>query len=188
MHLKLVLKRLLRRPTCLIASGAHLGRTAQIVNVGQHSNQIKIGSRSIINGELLVFANGGHIAIGEWCYIGEGSRIWSAEAIDIGNRVMISHNANIFDNHTHPLSAKLRHRHFRHIATYGHPKSIDLGGRGVKICDDVWIAAGVTVLRGVTIGRGAIVGAGSVVIRDIEPWTLVGGNPARVLRKLEPED
>ena len=188
MDFKLLLKRLLGRPTCLMASGARLGRTARIINIGRHSNQIDIGSGSVINGELLVFAHGGSIHIGEWCFVGEGARIWSAGMIDIGHRVMISHNVNIFDNLTHPLSAEMRHRHFHRIATFGHPKSVDLGERNVRIFDDVWIAAGATVLRGVTIGRGAIVGAGSVVTHDVAPWTVVGGNPARVIGHLEPEE
>jgi acetyltransferase-like isoleucine patch superfamily enzyme len=82
----------------------------------------------------------------------------------------------------------LRHHHFRHIITAGHPKSINLGERPVRICDDVWIAAGATVLRGVTVGRGAIVGAGAVVTKDVEPWSVVGGNPSQVIRYLDPEE
>jgi acetyltransferase-like isoleucine patch superfamily enzyme len=49
--------------------------------------------------------------------------------------------------------------------------------------DDVWIATDVTLARGITIGTGAIVGCGSIVTRDVEPYTIVGGNPARVIRR-----
>ncbi|MEQ8820776.1 MAG: CatB-related O-acetyltransferase [Sumerlaeia bacterium] len=49
--------------------------------------------------------------------------------------------------------------------------------------NDVWIGFGATVLPGVSIGDGSIVGAGSVVTRDVEPYTIVGGNPARPIRK-----
>lgn len=56
-----------------------------------------------------------------------------------------------------------------------------LPDRPVVIEDDVWIGAGTTVLPGRRIGRGSIVGAGSVVTRDVEPWTIVGGNPAQVI-------
>lgn len=55
----------------------------------------------------------------------------------------------------------------------------------ITICDNVWIAANVVVLPGVTIGEGAVVGAGSVVTKDVEPYTLVVGNPCRKIRNLE---
>lgn len=185
MHLMLLLRRILGKPTCALSKGARLGRTARIINIGQQSSQIRIGAGTVVDGQLLVFPHGGQISLGEWCYVGEGTRIWSASRIEIGDRVMISHNVNIFDNLTHPLSAQLRHQHFHHIATVGHPKNIDLGERPVKIAHDAWIAAGAMVLRGVTIGEGAIVGAGAVVTHDVAPWTVVAGNPARVIRELE---
>lgn len=181
-------KRMMRRPTCVLGRGARLGLFASIFNGGTDSSAIVVGAGSVVKGELLVFPHGGKVLIGDWCYIGEGTRIWSSKSIEIGNRVMVSHNVNMFDSLTHPLSARLRHRHFRHIVTVGHPELIDLGDRPVRICDDAWIAAGASVLRGVTIGRGAIVGAGAVVTRNVEPWTVVGGNPARVIGRLEPEE
>ena len=49
--------------------------------------------------------------------------------------------------------------------------------------NNVWIATGAIVLPGVTIGEGAVVGAGSVVARDVPPWTVVAGNPAREIKK-----
>lgn len=187
MDMKLMIKRLLGRPTCVLAKGARLRRTCRIINAGQRSSQISIGASSIIDGHLMIFAHGGQIRIGEHCFVGEGSRIWSAKSIQIGNRVLISHNVNVFDSLTHPLSARLRHQHFLHISNQGHPKSINLDEQSVCIGDDVWIAAGAIVLKGVKIGEGAIVGAGSIVTHDVEPWTIVGGNPTRVLRRLEPE-
>ena len=53
----------------------------------------------------------------------------------------------------------------------------------VVIGNDVWIGGRVTVLPGVHIGDGAIIGAGSVVTRDVEPYSIVGGNPAKLIRK-----
>ena len=58
----------------------------------------------------------------------------------------------------------------------------------VIIKDKVWLGAKVIVLKGVTIGEGAVVGAGSVVVNDVPPWTLVAGNPARVIRALPREE
>jgi acetyltransferase-like isoleucine patch superfamily enzyme len=177
-----LLRRLAGKPTCDMHPTARLGRSARIINIGNESALIRIGASTIVEGSLLTFAHGGRITVGEWCYVGEGSRIWSAGQIDIGNRVMISHNVNIFDNLTHPVDPFSRHQHFRAIATAGHPHRIDLGERPVRINDDAWIAAGAMVLRGVTVGKAAIVGAGAVVTHDVPPFAIVAGNPARVIR------
>jgi acetyltransferase-like isoleucine patch superfamily enzyme len=143
-----------------------------------------VGSHTLVAGELLVFAHGGEISIGEWCYIGEDARLWSSASIDIGDRVLISHNVNIFDSLTHPLNATQRHEQFKAIKQMGHPRFIDLGEKPVKIGKDALIGASVCVLRGVTVGEGAIIGAGAVVTHDIPPFTIAAGNPARVIRKL----
>lgn len=183
-----LLRQIIGKPTCVKHANARLGVSARITNIGQHSSQITIGAGTIVDGQLLVFPHGGRITLGEWCYVGEGTRIWSAVSIEIGDRVMISHNVNIFDSLTHPLSAALRHQQFRKIATVGHPRNIDLGEKPVRIGNDAWIAAGAMVLRGVTVGEGAIVGAGAVVTRDVAPWTIVAGNPARRVRELNPAE
>lgn len=135
-------------------------------------------------GDLTTFAHGGKIFIGEWCYIGEGARIWSASSIVIHDRVLIAHGVNVFDNLTHPLDAGERHKHFKQIATVGHPRQIDLGERPVVIEEDAWIGAGAFVMRGVTIGKGAIVAAGAVVTKDVPAGSIVAGNPATIVREI----
>ena len=55
----------------------------------------------------------------------------------------------------------------------------------IKICDNAWIGMNAIILKGVEIGEGAIVGAGSVVTKNVEPWTMVAGNPARVVKRLK---
>jgi len=162
--------------------------SAKIINISNNKASILIGENSHILGELLVFANGGRIEIGKDCYLGEGARVWSAEKIRIGDRVLISHNVNIFDNNTHPLNASDRHKQFMAITTFGHPKDIDLDEAPVNIANDVWIGAMAIILKGVTIGEGAIVGAGSVVTKDVPPWTIVAGNPATIIRELSNDE
>lgn len=146
---------------------------------------ITIGDRTHVRGELLTFP-GGRLVLGDDCYVGEQTRIWARESIFIGNRVLIAHLTTILDNTTHPLDAGARHRQYRAILESGHPRDVDLSPRPVRIEDDAWISAHVVVLSGVTIGRGAVVGAGSVVTGDVDPWTVVAGNPARVVRRLAP--
>ncbi|HEY6896904.1 MAG TPA: acyltransferase [Rhodocyclaceae bacterium] len=188
MNLDHLLQRLLGRATCVLGPGARLTRHARIRNIRGDSQSITVGEHSVIAGELLSFRHGGSIAIGRWCYVGEGSRIWSAGSIRIGDRVLISHNVNIFDSLTHPLSAKQRHQQFRAIAQSGHPQSIDLGERPITIGDDAWIGANASILRGVSIGIGAVVAIGAVVTHDVAPYTIVGGNPAKTIRELRDDE
>lgn len=187
MNLRFLVRRILGRGGFVAGSGTTLAGSAQIIDTGRSGgNRICIGDHSRIEGELLVFAHGGEISVGDWCFIGPGTRIWSGASIKIGNRVMISHNVNIFDSLTHPLDPAERHAHFRRIMEHGHPDAVDLGERPVVIEDDAWIAASATILRGVRIGHGAVVGAAAVVTRDVPPLTVVAGNPARVIRQLAP--
>jgi acetyltransferase-like isoleucine patch superfamily enzyme len=138
----------------------------------------------MIRGELFVFAHGGRIEIGHDCYIGENSRIWSGASVTIRDHVLISHNVSIMDNLTHPLDTIERRQQVRAIYESGHPRDIRLDDKPVIIDRDAWVGAHAIVLKGVTIGEGAIVGAGAVVTKDVPPYTVVAGNPARVVRAL----
>ena len=184
MNVNYWLKKIFFRATCILQTGAKLSKSARIINISGNSDRIRIGKCSFVSAELLVFPHGGEIVIGDWCYIGDGSRLWSGSSIIVGNNVMISHNVNVIDNQTHPISHLLRRNHFKNILQKGHPSDINLGDKPIRIDDDAWLSTGVIVLRGVHIGRGAIIGAGSVVTRDIPPFCIAVGNPARVMREL----
>lgn len=168
----------------MINKNAVIYQAARIYNNLGNVNAIQIGAFTHIKGEILTFGHGGKITIGEYCYIGEQVKIWSAKCINIADRVLISHNVNIFDSLTHPISARKRHEHFKAIKTSGHPKKLDLSEKPVVIESDVWIGCLSIVLPGVTIGEGAVIGAGSVVTKDVPPWTIVAGNPAQVIREI----
>lgn len=176
------------RRLCECSSSAKIYDTAHIANHLKIKKNIKIGDFSHVLGELLTFSHGGCVEIGSYCYIGEGVRIWSAKKIVIGDRVLISHGVNIFDNLTHPVSAIKRHQQFVHIMTKGHPDNIDLSEEDTIIGNDVWIGCMAIILKGVTIGEGAVIGAGSVVTKDVPPYTINGGNPARVIRVIPPNE
>jgi acetyltransferase-like isoleucine patch superfamily enzyme len=159
--------------------------TAKIINLQKISSSIKIDRGTHILGELLTFAHAGSIQIGEFCYVGENSRIWSAQNITIGDRVLISHNVNIHDTNGHPINALKRHEHSMQIFTSGHPSTeLDILSEPILIEDDVWIGFSSTILKGVKIGKGSIIGASSVVTKDVPPDTVVAGNPARIIRNL----
>lgn len=186
-HIKRVIKRFSGH-SCVYGSGTVFDPAARIENIRGIKESITIGAGGYICGELLTFRHGGEITLGDDCYIGAQSRIWSARKIHIGNRVLISHLVSIFDNLTHPLDPKARHQQFRAIMTTGHPQEIDLEEKPVRIEDDAWIGAHSIILPGVTIGAAAVVGAGSVVTKDVEPYTVVAGNPAKFVKKIESND
>ena len=156
-------------------------------NSSNDRNKIKIGRNSRIMGDLATFFKGGEIIIGDDCFLGPQSRIWATKKVQIGNRVLISHNVNIHDNNSHPIDWKLRHDEFLKFLETGIHQEVDLNSQDIIIEDDVWIGFNSIILKGVRIGRGAIIGAGSLVVKDVEPWTVNVGNPLKCIKKLEPE-
>jgi len=163
-------------------------RSARIENNLCDPKVIKIGAFTHVRGDLFIFGHGGRIVIGDYCYIGENSKLWSAKEILVGDRVLIAHNVNIFDNLTHPLGARKRHDQYKEIIIKGHPKNIDLAEKEVIIKNDAWIGCMSIILPGVVIGEGAVVGAGSVVTKDVPPYTIVAGNPAKIIREIPSEE
>ena len=175
------------RHTGGMAPSARVLGAGQLLNPAGDRTAITIGPHSVVRGELFVFPHAGRINLGQWAYVGDGSRIWSSARIDIGDRVLISHGVDIHDTNGHPLDAAARHAQSREIVLTGHPQTIgSIVAQPISIGDDAWIGFGASVMKGVTIGTGAIVAARSVVVDDVAPWTVVAGNPARVIRTLRP--
>jgi maltose O-acetyltransferase len=161
--------------------------TAKIENLANHPNLICIGENSVILGKLLVFAHAGKIRMGKDCYVGEDTRIWSADSIKIGDRVFISHNVNIHDTNSHSIDSVLRYHHFLAIMSSGHPETndFDIQSEPIVIENDVWIGFNSTVLKGVKIGKGAVVAACSVVTKDVPEFAIVAGNPAKIVKEIK---
>lgn len=169
-----------------MAKSAVIHNEGSILNNRNQKDYVTIGEYTHILGQLLVFGHGGEISIGDYCYIGHNTCIWSAEEISIGNRVLISHGCNIFDNNTHPIDKDERHQHFVHLVTKGFPKSQKgLNEKKIVIKDDVWIGANSIILKGVTISEGSIVAMGSLVTQDVPPNCIVAGNPAKIIKKIK---
>lgn len=161
------------RPACRLGAGSQLSHEASVENLVGDDDRIRVGDHSYVRGRLLTYAHGGEISIGDWCYVGVRSEIWSMERISIGNNVLIAHNVNIHDGTAHSRDAVERRQHFRDIIERGHPRTWD-GMPGVRaapvtIGDDVWISFGATILHGVTIGAGSIIAAGALVTQDVPP-------------------
>ena len=186
---KNIFRQLLKNNTstkCLLGGGSYLSAESAIENFSNDIKKIMIGSHCYIRGRLIVYAHAGGISIGNYFYIGERTNIWSAESIKIGNNVLIAHDVDIHDSNDHPIDSELRHKHYKDIITTGHPKEdLAIDSKAIHIQDNVWIGFKSIILKGVTIGEGAIIAAGSVVTKNVEPWTVVAGNPASVVKKLK---
>ncbi|MGV1753522.1 DapH/DapD/GlmU-related protein [Agrobacterium sp. CG674] len=122
--------------------------------------------------------------LGDYSYIERGGQVWCAT---IGKFVNIAACVRI-NATNHPMDRASLH-HFTYRAGDYWPGAADetdffaeRRAKRVSIGHDVWLGHGVTLLPGVTIGNGAVVGAGAVVSRDVAPYTVVGGVPARLIR------
>jgi acetyltransferase-like isoleucine patch superfamily enzyme len=172
------------RARALVHPQAILYPSARLVLPTTRAEAIRIGAHSEVRGELLVHGSG-TIHVGDWCYVGEGARIWSQSSIIINDHCLISHMVDIHDTDSHPLDARLRRADARVL--FGQPgERPAVSSKPVVLEDDVWIGCKATILKGTRIGRGAIVAAGAVVHRDVPPWTVVVGNPAVPARRLTP--
>lgn len=126
----------------------------------------------------------GKIVIGNNTCIYERSIIGSVERISIGNCVIISNHVHIFDNNNHPTDPYLRHE----MCLSGFEGDLwkwkHADAKPIAIEDDVWIGEYASIMKGVTIGRGSVVAAHAVVTKDVPPYSIVAGNPARVVKEL----
>jgi acetyltransferase-like isoleucine patch superfamily enzyme len=168
-----------------LGNGSSFYKETKVFNLRKDKNLIKIGSNSHVRGLLRLFAYGGSIDIGDNCYVGENSYIWSGDSIKIGNNVLVSHNVSIVDTNAHELDHLERAAGYIKLIKKGHPKEKgSIITAPIVIYDHVWINFNSIILKGVTIGEGAIVAAGSVVTKNVAPFTLVGGNPAKFIKEL----
>jgi acetyltransferase-like isoleucine patch superfamily enzyme len=169
---------------CISGEGSMVHANGAIDNASGARSNIIIGNNTYVSGILKVALDSGTIVIGDSVYIGEGTRIYSCEYVRVGNNVQIAHNCNIFDNNIHSLDPSHRREEFVNNIHHGWSKLYDLKESSVIIKDNAWIGAGVTLLKGVTVGESSIIGAGSVVTEDVPAFTVVVGNPARVIKNL----
>lgn len=162
------------------------GASAVVHGVRGNRDRVRLGAHTLVDGELLVHDYGGKIEIGEYTYIGMGTRVWSGDSVKIGNHVFLAHNVNVTDTNSHQFSARERAEHYVRTNVKGQPfEKRTIKTAPVVIEDHAWINFGVGILKGVRIGEGAVVGAMSLVTKDVPPYTLVAGNPARVIRTIE---
>lgn len=170
---------------------AHLGR----VTIGTRSTflfyklhmrrncDVRVGDDCDLHCRVSFDRERARIAIGDRCYIG-ASHIVCAEYVAIGNDVIISWGVTIVDHNSHALDWADRANDVLEWKS-GEKDWLKVRSKPVRIGDKAWIGFNASILKGVTIGEGAVVGAGAVVSRDVPPYSVAVGNPARVIGTID---
>lgn len=179
-----MIHRIIRKIRSILDSPAQAPVTGKGISLGQGNRihptasldtslegTIVIGSNNEILNGCLLMTYGGRIRIGDNCSINPYTVLYGhGEGLLIGNNVLIAGHCLIIPaNHVFTRTDIPINRQ-------------GTSSKGIIIEDDVWIAAGCRILDGVTIGKGSIVAAGSVVNRSVEPYSIVGGVPARLIK------
>lgn len=107
-----------------------------------------------------------NVECGEFCILGDRVNLHAMGPISLGDRVIISQEAYLSSG-THELESA----------------DFELVVKPIRIESRAWIAARAFILPGVTMGEGAVAGAQAVVTRDVPPWSVVAGNPARIVKE-----
>jgi len=130
----------------------------------------------------------GRVKLGDYALV-HGARIICDDEISIGDYALISWNVVLMDTYRLPLNPESRRKQLELLST--RPLRIaaaKVSARPIRIERNVWIGFDACILPGVTVGEGAIVGARSVVTENVPPYTVVAGNPARIIRRLKQKE
>lgn len=152
------------RPWCVEVFGPRISIGDHATVIATADGRVRLAVWSNLDGE-------GRIRIGRSALICPGVRIQSAASVSIGDDCMLASRVYVTDADWHGVYDRL-----------------STGPTApVVIADNVWLGDGAVVCKGVTIGANSIIGAGAVVVRDIPANTVAAGNPARVVKALDPE-
>jgi acetyltransferase-like isoleucine patch superfamily enzyme len=150
---------------------------------------LRIGDDTMLECKVIFESGAGEVIIGNRVFIGESFLICRSKII-IEDNVFMAWGSYVYDHDSHSLDFRDREDDitqqlldYRAGEMFTHNKNWNIvNSKPIKICKNAWIGMNCHILKGVTIGEGAIVGAGSVVTKDVAPWTIVAGNPAKYIK------
>lgn len=153
-----------------------------------------VGDDCMLDCEVIFESSSGSITIGNRCYIG-GSNLICRSSIVFEDNVFVAWGTYFYDHDSHSIDYRDRENDIKaQLQDYRAGRDFIenknwsvVNTKPIKVCSNSWIGMNCIILKGVCIGKGAIVGAGSVVTKDVAPWTIVGGNPAKVIKEIPAE-
>jgi len=183
-----------KKNNAAIGSSTVLTKTFLIENMlNDPSNKVVIGDKCMLGCHLVFETKNATVTIGEGVFCNGDTKIICSQQVEIGDWVTIAWGVTIYDHNSHSLNYRDRVNDQMQQLTdwqtgsFIKNKNWDVVvKKPIKICKYAWIGFDVVILKGVTIGEGAVVAARAVVTKDVEPWTVVAGNPAVVVKRLQP--
>jgi acetyltransferase-like isoleucine patch superfamily enzyme len=168
-----------------LRDSVRLGHDSRISYKDVHMKKgcrIDVGDNSLIECGIFFDREQASVKIGDRSIIGAASLV-CADSIIIGDDVLISWGCTIIDHNAHSIVWSERKDDAIKWAKGEKDWSKVLIDK-VVIENKVWVGFNSIILKGLTVGEGAIIGAGSVVTKDVAPYTIVAGNPARFIREI----
>lgn len=170
-----------------IGPNVRLSLGARLINLGQKS-QARIHGDSVIRGTLRIEPHG-QLDVERFCYIGDNVIVSAQAKVRIGEATLLAHGVQVFDNNSHPISAEAREIQFRRmVGVKDRSAAIEIDAAPIEIGARCWIGMNSLVMKGASIGNDTIVAAGSVVHATLPEGVIAGGNPAKIIRALTPEE
>ena len=169
----------------------HIGLNTELpgsIHKRKEGAVITIGNDCLIQGALITETETAVLTLQDNVFIGGGTVIDCVKEITICDDVLIASNCLIMDSNNHSISYSIRKKDLKDWRNnFGHDWTTTKS-RPVTLGKGCWIGAHAIIFKGVEIGEGAVIGAGSVVTKDVEPYSIWAGNPAKFIKMIPEEE
>jgi acetyltransferase-like isoleucine patch superfamily enzyme len=210
MAVRSFIKRVLNKLASIVDKSEKLEHLLKVADVGKTSimidglnidfrvgnedrKYVTIGEKCLIKSDFIFESQTGNVVIGNNVHIGGATFICRTQ-VEVKDDVTMAWGITLYDHNSHSIHWSERqndnHNCYNDYVRNNGNNIVNkdwnnVVGKPIVIQSKVWIGFNVTILKGVTIGEGAVIGACSVVTKDVEAWTVVGGNPATLLKRLK---